>query len=66
MTTPSDISDLDVYRELTAMADALDRLAAKAATFVGEAALQTAALSVRGTAQAVYEHSLGGDSGGPH
>jgi hypothetical protein len=58
------LSDLDVYRELTAVADALDGLAARAASFVGEAALQTVANTVRGTAKAVYEHSV--ESGGPH
>jgi len=66
MSTPAALSDLDIYRELTLAADALDRLAAQAATFVGEAAAQTAASSVRGMAKAVYEHSLQEDAGDVH
>jgi hypothetical protein len=58
------LSDLDVYRELMATASALDGLAARAVSLVGEAALQTVANTVRGAAQAVYEHSV--ESGGPH
>lgn len=54
------ISDLDVYQKLTATADALEAVAAHAASLVGETALKTAAQTVRGMANAVYEHSLSG------
>lgn len=57
MTT---LSDLEVYRRLCAAADELKALEAQAASLVGKTALNTAALSVRGMAKAVYEHSLGG------
>lgn len=52
------ITDLQVYKQLSATADALENLAAYAASLVGETALKTAAQSVRGMANAVYEHSL--------
>jgi hypothetical protein len=53
-----ELSDLEVYRRLTAAADELDALAGESASLVGETALKTAAMSVRGMATAVYEHSL--------
>ena len=56
MSTPSDI---DLYRRLTAMADELEALAAGGASLVGEVATMTAAQSLRGAAQALYEHALG-------
>ena len=56
------ISDLDVYQKLTATADALEAVAAYAASLVGETALKTAAQTVRGMASAVYEHSLTSDA----
>lgn len=56
------ISDLQVYQQLIATADALEGLAAVAASLVGETALKTAAQTVRGMASAVYEHSLADDA----
>lgn len=60
MSTPS---DLDVYRRLSEVADEFEALAA-GASLVGGTALRTAAATVRGMAQAVYEHAL--DESGPH
>ena len=56
------ISDLQVYQQLIATADALDGLSGVAATLIGETALKTAAQTVRGMASAVYEHSLADDA----
>jgi hypothetical protein len=52
------LSDLDVYQHLVRAADELDQLAAESTSLIGETALKTAAMSVRGMANAVYEHSL--------
>jgi hypothetical protein len=57
------LSDLDVYQHLTRVGDELDQLAALSGSLIGETALKTAAQTVRGMANAVYEHSL---SGGAH
>ena len=57
MSTPP-ASDILVYQKLTAMADELEQLAVEGATLVGEAALITAAATVRGMANAVYEHIM--------
>ena len=62
MSTPP-VSDIEVYQRLSAMADELDQLAADGATLVGEAALVTAAATVRGMANAVYEHVMAESSG---
>jgi hypothetical protein len=56
------LSDLDVYQHLVRAADELDELAAQSTSLIGETALKTAAMSVRGMANAVYEHSLSGDA----
>jgi hypothetical protein len=56
------LSDLDVYQHLVRSADELDQLAARSTSLVGETALKTAAMSVRGMATAVYEHSLSDDA----
>ena len=53
------VSDIQVYQALTAIADELDQLAAEGASLVGDAALTTAARSVRGMAGAVYQHIMG-------
>ena len=66
MTDPDALSDLDVYRQLVATADALDEAALTAASFVGKAALGTAAQTVRGMAQTVYEHCLSASDIGVH
>jgi hypothetical protein len=52
------LTDLDVYQHLTRTAAELDALAAASASLIGETALKTAAQTVRGMANAVYEHSL--------
>ena len=57
------ITDLQVYQQLSATADALDQVALYAASLVGETALKTAAHSVRGMAKAIYEASLAEDMG---
>ncbi len=53
------VSDIEVYQKLTAVADELDSIAAEGATLVGNAALTTAAMTVRGMATAVYKHIMG-------
>jgi hypothetical protein len=50
-----EVSDIAVYQKLSEVADELDQLAAEGATLVGEAALLTAARTVRGMASAVYQ-----------
>ena len=57
------VTDLEVYQQLAATADALDGLSQYAASLIGETALKTAAQTVRGMAKAVYEHSLSEASG---
>ena len=54
----SQVSDITVYQKLCAVADELDELATQGATLVGDAALTTAALTVRGMANAVYERIM--------
>jgi hypothetical protein len=58
MTKIESLSDLDVYRRLCEAAEGLESLAAEAGSLIGETAAKTAALSVRGMAQAVYEHAI--------
>jgi hypothetical protein len=55
------MTDRDVYLKLAELADELMRLSGSAQTFVGEAALSTAASTLAGTAKAVYEHIMGGE-----
>ncbi|HEY2753764.1 hypothetical protein [Phenylobacterium sp.] len=52
------VSDIAIYQKLTAIADELDQLAGEGASLVGEAALLTAARTVRGMAGAVYKHIM--------
>ena len=52
----ADVSDIEVYQKLSEIADDLDAVAARGATLVGDAALTTAARTVRGMASAVYQH----------
>jgi hypothetical protein len=54
----SSVSDLEVYQRFVAMADELDRLAAQGVSLVGGAAVSTACRTLRGMAQAIYDHSL--------
>ena len=50
----AEVTDIAVYQKLSEIADELDQMAADGATIVGEAALLTAAKTVRGMATAVY------------
>jgi hypothetical protein len=52
------VNDITVYQKLTEIADELDALAAEGATLVGDAALGTAARTVRGMATVVYQHIM--------
>lgn len=54
----SAISDRQVYELLANAADELHALAQRAESFVGNAALQTAATTLAGAAKAVYEHCM--------
>ena len=54
----AEVSDIAVYQKLTEVADELDQMAAEGATLVGEAALLTAAKTVRGMASAVYKRIM--------
>ena len=54
----SDVSDLEVHQKLSAIADDLEAMAARGASLVGDAALTTAARTVRGMAAAVYQHIM--------
>jgi hypothetical protein len=54
----SPLTDREVYQRLTSVADELERMAEQGASLIGETALVTAAQSVRGMANAVYEHAL--------
>ncbi|MBL8772290.1 MAG: hypothetical protein JNK30_12990 [Phenylobacterium sp.] len=55
------MTDRDVYLKLAEVADELARLAEQAETYVGNAALQTAATTLAGTAKAVYDHLMSGE-----
>lgn len=55
------LSDLDIYQRLAAVAEELEGLAEQSGSLVGQTAAKTAAMSVRGMASAVYEHSLSAD-----
>ena len=54
----TEVTDIEVYQRLTEIADDLDLMAQRGATLVGEAALTTAARTVRGMAGAVYQHIM--------
>jgi hypothetical protein len=53
------MTDKQVYETLAKAAEELLALSERAETFVGEAALRTAATSLAGTAKAVYDHCMG-------
>jgi hypothetical protein len=57
----SPISDLEVYKRLAEVAEEFERMQAQGPSLVGGAALNTASRTLRGMAQAVYEHSLAAD-----
>jgi hypothetical protein len=53
-------SDIAVYQKLSEMADELDAMVTQETTLVGNAALSTAARTVRGMATAIYQHIMSG------
>jgi hypothetical protein len=55
------VSDLEIYRRFTAMAEELDRIVQQGPSLAGGAALDTACRTLRGMAAALYEHSIGQD-----
>lgn len=55
------VSDREVYLKLSAVAEELMRLAEAAESYVGNAALTSAANTLSGTARVIYEHCLGGE-----
>lgn len=55
------MTDRDVYLKLTEVAEELARLAEQAESYVGNAALHTAASTLAGTAKAVYDHIMSGE-----
>lgn len=55
------MNDRDVYLKLAAVAEDLMTLSEAAESYVGEAALRTAASTIAGTAKAVYDHVMGSD-----
>lgn len=55
------MTDRDVYLKLAEVADELAKLAGQAESYVGNAALQTAAATLAGTAKAVYDHVMSGE-----
>jgi hypothetical protein len=54
----AEMSDIAVYQKLTEVADELEQMATEDVTFVGGAALTTAASTVRGMASAVYQRIM--------
>ena len=55
------MNDRDVYLKLAQIAEELMKLSEDAESYVGEAALRTAASTIAGTAKAVYEHVVGAE-----
>lgn len=58
MSAMNPASDLEIYQRITAVADEFDLLAKRGASLIGGTALSTACRTLRGMAQAIYEHSL--------
>jgi hypothetical protein len=58
--TDRPVSDRDVYLKLTAVAKELAQLAEAAESYVGNAALTSAAETLSGTARVIYDHCLNG------
>lgn len=58
MSAMNPVSDLEIYQRITAVADEFDVLAKRGASLIGGTALSTACRTLRGMAQAIYEHSL--------
>ena len=59
--TDRPMTDKDVYLKLAEVAEELARLAEQTETYVGNAALHTAASTLAGTAKAVYDHIMSGE-----
>lgn len=60
------VSDLEIYQRFTTIAEELEQMARQGVSLIGGTALNTACRSLRGMAEAVYEHSLAGtDEDGP-
>lgn len=59
----SAVTDIEIYQRLTAVADEFEQLAARGPSLVGGTALHTACRTLRGMAEAVYEHSLSDNDG---
>lgn len=55
------MNDRDVYLKLSAIAEELLGLSQQAESMIGQTALHTAAVTLAGTAKAVYDHCLGGE-----
>ena len=55
------MTDRDVYLKLAEVAEELARLSEQAESYVGNAALHTAASTLAGTAKAVYDHIMSGE-----
>lgn len=56
------MNDREIYQLLANVADELMGLSERAESLVGETALRTAAATVAGTAKAIYEHLLDGET----
>ena len=52
------VSDLEIYQRFTAIAEEFEQMAKQGVSLIGGTALNTACRSLRGMAEAVYEHSL--------
>jgi hypothetical protein len=60
------VSDLEIYQRFTAIAEEFEQMAQRGVSLLGGTALSTASRSLRGMAEAVYEHSLAAtDRDGP-
>ncbi len=55
------MNDRDVYLKLAAVAEELLGLSQQAESMIGQTALHTAAVTLAGTAKAIYDHCLGGE-----
>jgi hypothetical protein len=52
------VSDLEIYQRFTAIAEEFDQLTKRGVSLIGGTALNTACRTLRGMADAIYEHSL--------
>lgn len=58
MPAMNPVSDLELYQRFTAIAEEFDLLTRRGASLIGGTALTTACRTLRGMAEAIYEHSL--------